>query len=200
MFSWSPTSHPFPWSWKIPPNFSFCNLPLHSLFSIRTTKINLRIWMNEILLQIFCRFLLQYVLFLYETIQTKNVTNCGKSPKGESLCTFFWGYELKQLQQLHWLQLQWTINVDLIFCLSLPQAKLLYTVSNSNGYHVKLRSLTKSPTPRLPWQAQVPYKVSNSNSCHGKLKSLTKSPTLIAVMASLGLFQSLQLQYLQWQA
>ena len=38
--------------------------------------------MNEILLQIFCRFLLQYVLFLYETIQTKNVTNCGKSPRG----------------------------------------------------------------------------------------------------------------------
>ena len=41
--------------------------------------------MNEILLQIFCRFLLQYVLFLYETIQTKNVTNCGKSPKGEGV-------------------------------------------------------------------------------------------------------------------
>ena len=65
----------------------------------------------------------------------------------ESLCTFFWGTNSNNSNNSNGLQLQWTINVELIFCLSLPQAKLLYTLSNSNSYHVKLRSLTKSPTP-----------------------------------------------------
>ena len=47
------------------------------------------------------------------------------------VCTFLGGYELQQLQQLHWLQLQWTMNVDLIFaCPSL-----------------KLSSFTQTPTP-----------------------------------------------------
>ena len=41
-------------------------------------------------------------------------------------------YSVFQILQLQWLP---------------HQAKLLSTVSNSNGYYVKLRSLTKSPTP-----------------------------------------------------